>query len=411
MTDFHVLDNNPRYSVFSDGNIYDNYRSIFLPISKQKFAYTDKVYPIVWLRDKRYRKGGHYMRVSRLVAKYFVKNDDPRHKHAVKHINGNNLDCHANNLYWSSRQGKPILVYKKDTGEFVKEFPSSRDLAKWLQDTKGAGRYCYSMVSYTLTGRRTSYYGYIFKYKNPAQKVDAFATPVKAGVKRPKQPILMYSAKSGKFIRQFDSISQASDWILKNTDSSIYGFNSVSRCLHGYQTVCYGYVFKYGKKKNDSIDSELIRRRKLKVKPVYKYDMNGNLVNTYKNMYYALQDDKHLLRGSLQSALSGAYKDNAPYIKRHNYHGYLWYYEQPTKEQLLAEFNSSHLAGYINRPVIVRDVGTGKIVKKFDQPKDVSTWLQKTKGAGKHALRSVLRCLLKKQAKYYDYTYDYDNEN
>lgn len=414
MTDFHVLDDNPRYSVFSDGNIYDNHRSIFLHISKQELFKTGKFYPRVWLQDKRYRNEGHYMQVDRLVAKYFVKNNDPKNKHVVKHINGNNFDCHASNLYWSSKshkQGKPILVYKKDTGEFVREFPSSRDLAKWLQDTKGAGRYCYSMVSYTLTGRRTSYYGYIFKYKNPAQKVDAFATPVKAGVKRPKQPILMYSAKSGKFIRQFDSISQASDWILKNTDSSIYGFNSVSRCLHGYQTVCYGYVFKYGKKKNDSIDSELIRRRKLKVKPVYKYDMNGNLVNTYKNMYYALQDDKHLLRGSLQSALSGAYKDNAPYIKRHNYHGYLWYYEQPTKEQLLAEFNSSHLAGYINRPVIVRDVGTGKIVKKFDQPKDVSTWLQKTKGAGKHALRSVLRCLLKKQAKYYDYTYDYDNEN
>ena len=128
-------------------------------------------------------------------------------------------------------------------------------------------------------------------------------------------------------------------------------------------------------------------------------------------MYYALQDDKHLLRGSLQSALSGAYKANAPYIRRHNYHGYLWYYEPPTKEQLLAEFNSSHFAGYINRPVIVRDVSTGKIIKKFDQPKDVSIWLQKTKGAGKHALRSVLRCLLKKQAKYYDYTYDYDNQN
>lgn len=411
MTDFHVLDDNPRYSVFSDGNIYDNHRSIFLHTIMQKFAHTDKVYPMVWLRDKRYRNGGHYMQVSRLVAKYFVKNDDPKHKHAVKHINGNNLDCHANNLYWSSRQGKPILVYKKDTGKFVKEFPSSRDLAKWLQDTKGAGRYCYSMVSYTLTGRRTSYYGYVFKYKNPAQKVDAFATPVKAGVKRPKKSILMYSAKSGKFVRQFDSISQASDWILKNTDSSIYGFNSVSRCLHGYQTVCYGYVFKYGKRKNDSIDSELIRRRKLKVKPVYKYDMNGNLVNTYKNMYYALQDDKHLLRGSLQSALSGAYKDNAPYIKRHNYHGYLWYYEPPTKEQLLAEFNSSHFAGYINRPVIVRDVGTGKIVKEFDQAKDVSIWLQKTNGAGKHALRSVLRCLSKKQAKYYNYTYEYGNQN
>lgn len=169
MTDFHVLDDNPRYSVFSDGNIYDNHRSIFLHISKQELFKTGKFYPRVWLQDKRYRNEGHYMQVDRLVAKYFVKNNDPKNKHVVKHINGNNFDCHASNLYWSSKshkRGKPILVYKKDTGKFVKEFPSARDLAKWLQNTKGAGKHALRSVLRCLLKKQAKYYDYTYDYDN-----------------------------------------------------------------------------------------------------------------------------------------------------------------------------------------------------------------------------------------------------
>ena len=44
--------------------------------------------------------------LHRLIALQFIPNDDPVHNKFVKHINGNNLDNHLDNIRWGRNREK-----------------------------------------------------------------------------------------------------------------------------------------------------------------------------------------------------------------------------------------------------------------------------------------------------------------
>lgn len=84
----------PRYSVSSEGEVYDNQLKRILPLQK-----TSDGYAVVTLRDNNgCRKT---VRVHRLVAETFIPN--PENKETVNHKNGVKLDNSVENLEWNTR--------------------------------------------------------------------------------------------------------------------------------------------------------------------------------------------------------------------------------------------------------------------------------------------------------------------
>ena len=63
-------------------------------------------------------------------------------------------------------KSKPIAAYSKD-GEFIKDFPSTVEAAKWCYETKKASTLTSGVRSHigeVANGTRKSAYGYIWKY-------------------------------------------------------------------------------------------------------------------------------------------------------------------------------------------------------------------------------------------------------
>lgn len=404
MAKSQVLKDNPEYSIYDDGRVYNNYKNKFIHVSPVK-SHAGEQRSIAWLSDSNYTNGGHSVSVSRLVAKYFVKNDDPEHKKVVKHINGNTLDNHASNLYWTSNREmkNPILVYDNNTGKFIKEFPSSKALASWLQETKGTGKYTYSSVSYVLNGRRKSYYGYTFKYKFTDQRARKPDKHSRRSTKKSNHCVLMYNATTGKFVKRFPNAYRTANWLIEHKNANAYTYNSVLHCLHKQDCVCYGYVFRYYNQESQEPIPDDIEPKS----PVYKYDTNGKFVRVYINIDNASADNDFIAKESIHVALSGKLLKNTNF-RTHYCKGYFWFKKQPTKECLAKEITRLN---HKYKPIRVYKAETRKFIKEFSQIKEVALWLQQTKGAGKNVLFSVYRCLSNQGQTLYGYTYEYGNQN
>ncbi|XWX31289.1 HNH endonuclease [Staphylococcus phage PG-2021_1] len=68
---------------------------------KLKLGKSTKGYPQIFLKTKQVKKG---FRIHRLVAQYFIYNDNPEQKNQVNHIDGNKLNNNVENLEWCSNK-------------------------------------------------------------------------------------------------------------------------------------------------------------------------------------------------------------------------------------------------------------------------------------------------------------------
>lgn len=129
--------------------------------------------------DLRWSNGGKMMKVSRLVAKAFIPN--PENKPCVDHINTKRDDDRVDNLRWCThsenmnnpitkakilnapfrecpKRRKSILQYDLD-GHFIQEWDSATSFGKTI------GKEVSGNIIACIKGKRTTAYGYKWKYK------------------------------------------------------------------------------------------------------------------------------------------------------------------------------------------------------------------------------------------------------
>lgn len=121
--------------------------------------------------------------VHRIIALTFVPN--PENLPIVNHLDGNKLNVNADNFEWTTNQGntihardvlgyfvgeangkaKSIQGFDKKTGELKYDFPSLADAVRYFTKPQHNHRYVQSCICQVTTGKKKSYKGCIWKYK------------------------------------------------------------------------------------------------------------------------------------------------------------------------------------------------------------------------------------------------------
>lgn len=232
------------------------------------------------------------------------------------------------NLRANPKGAKPkaVKVYTKYTGEFVKEFPSVKAVATWLQEEHGATKNAYNAVSSALTGKHKSYYGYVYKYKNKNQiRVHKSATKSPKTANSKAVHICMFDAESHTLVHEFNNLKEATDWLIENKGASKNASGNISGCLNGYQKTCFGYTFEYSYPKGKE-QIKTVSKTENVIKPIFQYDKQGNLVNYYKNIKKVLSSNTGFSYTGLYTAIHKT-KENGSKI---TYKGYYWLeYDKP----------------------------------------------------------------------------------
>ena len=270
-----------------------------------------------------------YYLVHRLVAITFIPN--PNDLLVVNHKDENPSNNNVNNLEWctqkynvnygtaikrssENRKGeknplygkkggdspnaKPILMYDKE-GEFIRRFNSIVDVNEYF------GKYVSGNVSSCLTGKRPTAYGFIFIYVDDDQDIlrKKLNEAKKEKNEHLKKPILMYT-QDGKFIRRFDSIADANEYLGKDRRCT-----NIKMCLKGKYKSAYGYIFRYAN------DTENTIKNKINKKPIKMYTEKGDFIKRFDSIADAneyLGKDRNCV--GINHCLSGRQKTAYGYV-------------------------------------------------------------------------------------------------
>lgn len=144
--------------------------------------------------------------IHRLVAMTFIPN--PNNLPIINHKDENKVNNNVNNLEWCTYE------YNNNYGTRNERTSESHKGKKGCWYGKQLSEEHKKKISESLKGKTS-------------------------------KPILMYD-KKGKFIRRFNSITEANEYFGKKRN-----YSSICKCLKGRRKTAYGFIFKYEDKEND----------------------------------------------------------------------------------------------------------------------------------------------------------------
>ncbi len=154
-----TLDDYSDYSVSNYGNVRNHFTGNILKIASRKYN------NVVYISDKQFT-------VHKLVAEYFVPNDNPTENTQIVHIDGDVRNNRADNLKWTKKIVKnykikkniikPILQYDKNMN-LIKEWKNMKEI---IENTNYGSSRLYTAL--TIEGKIA--YDSIWKYKNENKK-------------------------------------------------------------------------------------------------------------------------------------------------------------------------------------------------------------------------------------------------
>ena len=175
---------------------------------------------------------------------------------------------------------KAILQYDLE-GNFIREWSSIVEVIRTLN---------ISNITTCLKGKQNQAGGFVWRYKTSIE----IPLKIEVNLKSKLERIIIQYTKDKKFIKEWDSIKQASDEL---------GIGDLNSCLRGNTKTAGGYIFKY--KEEQDLINEVNLDHKFN-KPVIQYDLKGNIINRFKSktetekilgvgsLYYNLKEGKPL---------------------------------------------------------------------------------------------------------------------
>ena len=194
------------------------------------------------------------------------------------------------------RTSKPVLCYNKN-GQFVKRYNSISEAAEEVSG-KGSNisRCCNKVRGYKIL------YGYIWRWENEPLQI----SEVKKLYDYKTESVLQFDSM-GIYIKTFDSITDAA----KETCSP--RTKIILSCQRKRQTAG-GFIWRYD---GDTVTSnDLKKLNSFKTKPVYKLDLDGNVLEKFDTLTLA-EKSVNGDRRNIQKCIAGK-KDSA--------YGYKWKY-------------------------------------------------------------------------------------
>lgn len=279
MVKFKPIPLNKRFLASDTGHIYDSYKQEYLEERELNSGY-------LAIRSATLAFKGEVL-VHRLVSYAWHENDDPENKVQVNHINANRHDNRPCNLEWCT-------------------------------------------VSYNIRDALV---------RNPDLTVNARKKLKEVVTKA----ILVYDAKTGEFVKEFDRVKDAGTWLQETKGASKAAAAAhISDCLSGRRNICFGYTYKYknpeqanrAKFKNSKKHTANLKAKHDKlIKPVYQYTYAGELVKEYQNIFKVVEENSSYVYGSLRNALAGSDRTG-----KHHYKNYCWYYT-PQDSKIIIKLN------------------------------------------------------------------------
>ncbi|MGL6298987.1 MAG: NUMOD4 domain-containing protein [Methanobacteriaceae archaeon] len=238
--------NNNNYKISNKGRIFSNHKFKKFNDGILKPFNDGNGYLIIKIDKKKYK-------VHRLVAEYFLKNDDTKNKTEVNHIDLNTFNNDYKNLEWCTpkeninhlkinkgitnqfnKKYKEICCYDMN-GNFLKKFNSELEAAKFYNFKNSKNKYSTAGIQNCCKGNSISYKNIIFKYYVKSK----FEKKINVNFKGSslKRKITSFNIEKETY-KDFESISEAAiELNIRRSD--------ISSVLTNRQLTAKGFKFKY----------------------------------------------------------------------------------------------------------------------------------------------------------------------